>query len=104
MVTLNSTGIEGLVGKDIQDFGVVHINNKKTIALYLSNISKVPGTWKLNHVKPKIKKNIANMTMTIMEKEDTSRTDDPSVFDFNITDVIGFFVIFRACSRGRRSP
>jgi hypothetical protein len=48
---LNTTGHEGVLGAEVQEFGVVHIKNKKTISIFLSNLSQVPGRWKLHHVK-----------------------------------------------------
>ena len=87
LITLNTAGFEGSVGSEVQDFGIVHINNKKTIAIFLSNASIVPGKWKLNHIKINSKKNLSDFTMTQLEQENKSKTDDPAVFEFSVTQV-----------------
>lgn len=84
-IALNTVGHEGFDGEDIQDFGIVHINNRKTISVFLSNKSKVPAQWKLNNIKIKSYKNISNLTQTFMERENEEKLDDPDVFEFSIT-------------------
>ncbi|KAL4510071.1 hypothetical protein ABPG72_010264 [Tetrahymena utriculariae] len=86
---LNTSGTEDVQGVDIQDFGIVHINNFKTIVIFLSNVSKVPAIWKLNHLKTTVRRGgsaIPQNTMTKLELEDSLRTDDPSVFEFQMTE------------------
>ena len=55
------------LGPKIEDFGYVHINNKKTKTFYLCNLTPVPGKWKLNYVKMIKKKVISEITLTKME-------------------------------------
>lgn len=33
----------------------MHIYNKRTVVVYLSNLSKVPGKWRISYVKDKDK-------------------------------------------------
>lgn len=42
----------------MQEFGIVHINNKRTIVIYLSNLTRVPAKWKINNIKAISKKKI----------------------------------------------
>ncbi|KRX10489.1 hypothetical protein PPERSA_08791 [Pseudocohnilembus persalinus] len=83
-IKLNTVGHEDFIGAEEQDFGTVHINNKKTISVYLSNNSKVPANWKLNNVKIKSIKNISDLTQTLKEKENHAKTDEADVFEFSI--------------------
>lgn len=85
-VQLNTSGIEGVEGPSVIDFGVVHINNKKTLPIYLSNLSQVPARWKLAYVKYPMKKNLVKQTMTLLDKEDQDKTDDQTVFEFQKAD------------------
>lgn len=84
---LNESGFEGDKVEEIQEFGVVHINNAKVKSIYLSNPTKVPAKWKLNYVKYPTKKTVSDATLTKMEKEDLEKTDDPSVWEFALTEV-----------------
>ena len=64
VLRLNTIGFEGFtsnliilllfnyfLGPKIEDFGYVHINNKKCKTFYLCNLTPVHGKWKLNYVK-----------------------------------------------------
>lgn len=87
ILVLNNTGFEGKDdGKDDRDFGLVHIKNHKTIAIYLSNITKVPGKWKLLYVKFPQKKLTGFATKTNLEFENELKNDDPTVFEFSSTE------------------
>ena len=65
----------------------MHINNKKTKTFYLCNLTPVPAKWKLNYVKFPKKKIISTITLTRMEIENMKIVDDPSVWEFSITEV-----------------
>ena len=81
-------GYEGDVGSETIDFGTVHVRNQKFLTFYVCNQTKVPAKWKLQQVKyPKLK-NQGLRTMTNLEKEDELKIEDPSVFDFNIVEVV----------------
>ena len=95
---LNTIGFEGhtsdfnslgfySIGPKIEEFGYVHINNKKTKTFYLCNLTPVPAKWKLNYVKFPKKKIISTITLTKMEIENMKIVDDPSVWEFSITEV-----------------
>ena len=47
----------------------------------------MPAQWKLHYVKYPVKKNLVEMTMTRLDREDENKTDDQSVFEFQISDV-----------------
>lgn len=87
ILSLNKTGFEGKDdGSVTRDFGVVHIKNFKTVSMYLSNITKVPGKWKLLYVKFPQKNSIGFATKTKLEFENEIKTDDPTVFEFSKTE------------------
>ncbi|CAD8087121.1 unnamed protein product [Paramecium primaurelia] len=83
-VHLNTSGIDQVEGPEVLDFG--DVQEDKTIAIYLSNLSLVPAQWKLQHQKNPLRKNIVDRTMTLEDKEEMKKTDDPSVFEFQITE------------------
>jgi hypothetical protein len=56
--------------------------------VHLSNLSAVPALWKLNYVRYPVKKNLVEQTMTLLDKEDQLKTDDQSVFEFQVAEVI----------------
>lgn len=100
VLKLNTIGFEGhtsdfylskmflcFIGPKIEEFGYVHINNKKTKTFYLCNLTPVPAKWKLNYVKFPKKKIISTITLTKMEIENMKIVDDPSVWEFSITEV-----------------
>ncbi|KAL4472936.1 hypothetical protein ABPG72_007813 [Tetrahymena utriculariae] len=86
LIQLNTSGHEDIPGQEIQDFGTVHINNVKRIAIFLSNISKVPAKWKIHHIKNPFKKFLGTVTMTKEERENNAITDDQDVFQFSVTE------------------
>lgn len=81
-IHLNTSGIQNVEGPQTLEFGTVHINNKKTLQFFISNLSAVPAQWKLNYVKYINKKNLVPQTMTMLDREDQQKTDDQSVFEF----------------------
>ena len=76
VLRLNTIGFEGhtskkfnynplfFIGPDIEEFGHVHIKDKRTKTFYLSNITPVSGKWKLLYVKFPKKKIISKITLT----------------------------------------
>jgi hypothetical protein len=88
VLAFNTIGYEGKKADETLDFGVCHIKNFNQKAVFLANISKVPATWNLNYMKYPVKATIAMATMTKLEIEDEKKTDDPSVFEFSVTDVL----------------
>jgi hypothetical protein len=88
ILQLNTAGFEGRNVEETIEFGICHIKNFVQKIIYLGNISKVPGNWKLNYMKYPNKNTIALATMTRLELEDEKKTDDPSVFEFSNTEVI----------------
>jgi len=88
VLQLNTVGFEGRKAEEVIEFELTHIKNVSQKVLYLSNISKVPAKWKLNYLKYPTKNTIAMATMTKLEIEDREKTDDPSVFEFSVTEVI----------------
>jgi len=65
----------------------VHINNRGFLSIYLQNLTSIPAEWKLQYVTYPEKKLQAPFTKTLLEKEDEVKTDDKSVFNFDITSV-----------------
>lgn len=87
ILAINNTGFEDIDDmSEVRDFGTVHINNFKTLSVFLSNKTKVPGKWKLLYVKFLQKKLIGYATKTKLEFENEVKTDDPTVFEFSKTD------------------
>lgn len=110
ILKLNTEGFQGLPNENVLDFGTVHINNVKTLTVFLVNESKVPGKWKLNYLKYPVKKLLGMNTMTAMEFEDTKKMDDSAVWEFSITEVkiATFFpysyYYFRECKKVQHCP
>jgi len=77
-------------GPKIEEFGYVHINNKKTKTFYLSNLTPVPAKWKLHYLKFPKKKIISRITLTRMEIENMKIVDDPTVWEFSVTSVLTY--------------
>ena len=72
---------------DEMDFGVCNVDKKRTIKLYLSNITEVTAKWSLNYVKFPKKITVSKYTTTKWEEENHQKTDDPDVFEFSISTV-----------------
>lgn len=73
---------------DELDFGLVNVEKNRTIHLYLSNETDVTAKWSLNYVKFPKKSTIGHNTTSPWELENMEKTDDPEVFEFNITSGI----------------
>ena len=86
-ISLNTTGFQPYVGEFVQDFNTVYYKDVKIISVFLCNSGPVPAKWKLHYVKFNPKKLTGFMTKTILEKEDDEKTDDPSVFQFSVSEV-----------------
>ena len=87
ILAINNTGIEGKDDKsEARDFGLVHIKNYKTLSLFLSNQTKVPGKWKLLYAKFPQKGVVGWATKTKLEFENEVKNDDPTVFEFSKTE------------------
>lgn len=69
-----------LEGPEIIDFG--NVREEKILSIFISNLSTVPAIWKLQHQKNPLRANIVETTMTMLDKEELAKTDDPSVFSF----------------------
>jgi hypothetical protein len=54
---------------DELDFGTVHIDQHRTVRIFLSNITSVTGKWRLNYVTFPKKQTIGYSTMTAWEQE-----------------------------------
>ena len=60
------------------DFHVIYVNNKKTLSLYIANLTSVIAAVRVAHVKKKPNNINANLkTITHLEKEELNTTDDP---------------------------
>jgi len=71
--------------QDELDFGVCNVDMKRTITIFLSNITEVTANWMLNYVKFPKKQTISKYTTTAWEDENLEKLDDPDVFEFEIT-------------------
>lgn len=90
---------------DELDFGTVHIDQHRTVRLFLSNITSVTGKWRLNYVSFPKKSTIGYSTMTAWEQENQQKQDDPDVFEFSLTDVrVSFNNKFQGSLRGKSLP
>jgi hypothetical protein len=85
-ITLLTTGNSSLESSSFIDFGFVNCESNRRIVLYLSNETEVQTKWSINYLKHTPKKIYGHGTTTKEEKEDITKTDDPDVFIFNITE------------------
>lgn len=60
---------------------------KRTITIFLSNITEVTANWMLNYVKFPKKQTISKYTTTAWEEENLDKLDDPDVFEFSLAQV-----------------
>jgi hypothetical protein len=67
---------------------------KRTITIFLSNITEVTANWMLNYVKFPKKQTVSKYTTTVWEQENLEKMDDPDVFEFSLASVSVFFFIF----------
>ena len=73
--------------QDELDFAVCNVDMKRTITIFLSNITEVTANWMLNYVKFPKKQTISKYTTTAWEDENLEKVDDPDVFEFEFTQV-----------------
>ena len=85
-ILLSLTGNESIESSDMIDFGYVNCASKKIQNLYLMNETDVDTNWKINYVKFVPKAVYGYGTITKGEKEDMEMLDDPSVFNFDVSE------------------
>jgi len=73
--------------QDELDFGTCNVDIKRTITIFLSNITEVTANWMLNYVKFPKKQTISKYTTTAWEEENLEKIDDPDVFEFSLAQV-----------------
>ena len=73
--------------QDELDFGICNVDVKRTITIFLSNITEPTANWKLNYVKFPKKQTISKYTTTAWEEENLEKLDDPDVFEFSMAQV-----------------
>jgi len=86
---------------DEMDFGICNVDKKRTIKLYLSNITEVTAKWSLNYVKFPKKITVSKYTTTKWEEENHQKTDDPDVFEFSLSTVSNQQFTFLGLSQGQ---
>lgn len=84
---LNIRGFEPCQQEVTIDFGMQHIKDKGYKMMWLANKSQIPGEWKIVYVPFPEKTYYGAATVTELEKENLEKTDDPSVFNFNVSEV-----------------
>ena len=57
-------------GQDELDFGICHIESRREVVIYLSNITEVTANWRIEHMKVPTKPIVSKYTITKSEKED----------------------------------
>jgi hypothetical protein len=70
--------------QDELDFGICNVDVRRTITIFLSNITEVTANWALNYVKFPKKQTISKYTTTAWEEENLEKLDDPDVFEFSL--------------------
>jgi len=73
--------------QDELDFGICNVDVKRTITIFLSNITEVTANWMLNYVKFPKKQTVSKYTTTVWEQENLEKMDDPDVFEFSLASV-----------------
>ena len=73
--------------QDELDFGICNVDMKRTITIFLSNVTEVTANWMLNYVKFPKKQTISKYTTTMWEQENLEKLDDPDVFEFSLATV-----------------
>ena len=76
--------------QDELDFGICNVDMKRTITIFLSNVTEVTANWMLNYVKFPKKQTISKYTTTAWEEENLEKLDDPEVFEFSLDQVRHF--------------
>lgn len=77
--------------QDELDFGTCNVDVKRTITIFLSNITEPTANWMLNYVKFPKKQTISKYTTTAWEEENLEKLDDPDVFEFSLAQVSYYF-------------
>ncbi len=85
-ILMSLTGNQSVESLDYIDFGHVNCASMKIEPIYLMNDTQVDTNWVINYVKFIPKKTYGVGTITIEEKEDMDMCDDPSVFNFDISN------------------
>ena len=85
-IILSLTGNESVESLDYVDFGYVNCASKKIIKMFLMDETEVDTNWKITYEKFLHPKIYGHGTVTTEEKEDINMNDDPSVFNFDISD------------------
>ena len=78
--------------QDELDFGICNVDMKRTITIFLSNVTEVTANWMLNYVKFPKKQTISKYTTTAWEEENLEKLDDPEVFEFSLDQVRHSFI------------
>ena len=86
-IRLSTVSNEMYENTNFINFDNVNVESSKKATIWLMNETEVDTKWKINYVKVNLKKVYGHKTMTIDEKEDREKVDEPDVFDFNITEV-----------------
>ena len=84
---MNVKGFEPCIEEVTIDMGLVHITDKVIKTIWLANKSIVPASWKILYCPFPEKTYFGAATVTVLEKENLEKVDDPSVFNFNRTNV-----------------
>ena len=85
-IILSLTGNESVESLDYVDFGYVNCASKKIIKMFLMDETEVDTNWKITYEKFVSPKIYGHGTVTTEEREDINMNDDPSVFNFDISD------------------
>ena len=85
-ILMSLTGNQSVESLDYIDFGHVNCASMKIEPIYLMNDTQVDTNWVINYVKFIPKKTYGVGTITIEEKEDMDMCDDPSVFNFDVSN------------------
>jgi len=82
MVILTEKPSKNDKAMDELDMGEVHVEQFRTIRIYLSNLTPVTAKWTLNYVAFPKKSTVGYKTTTPWELENMEKKDDPDVFEF----------------------
>lgn len=85
-ILLSFTGNESVESLDYVNFGYVNCASRKIVNMFLMNETEVDTNWKINYVKFVPKAVYGYGTITKDELEDQNMSDDPSVFDFDLSE------------------
>lgn len=68
------------------DFGTVHFANRKTVALFLLNVSKVDAKFRISRLNKGGRQAIGYFTQTLGERENAEGLSDENVFTFDCVE------------------